>query len=48
MVQDGTLYLFPDHDEDKGANNFNLKNCVLAPMTDYLAGRPRRVVFGTE
>jgi len=37
MVHDGTLYLFIDHDEDKGeANNFNMKNWVLATTTDMV------------
>ena len=49
MVHDGTLYLFSDHDEDKGEkNNFNLKNWVLATTTDCSAGGPRSVVFGTQ
>ena len=37
MVHDGTLYLFIDHDEDKGEpNNFNMKNWVLATTTDMV------------
>jgi hypothetical protein len=37
MVHDGTLYLFSSHDEDEGeANNFNMKNRVLATTTDMV------------
>lgn len=37
MVHDGTLYLFSSHDEDVGeANNFNMKNWVLATTTDMV------------
>ena len=37
MVHKGTLYLFSSHDEDVGeANNFNMKNWVLATTTDMV------------
>ncbi|WP_082532652.1 glycoside hydrolase family 43 protein [Pelomonas sp. Root1237] len=37
MVHQGTLYLFSSHDEDVGeANNFNMKNWVLATTTDMV------------
>lgn len=37
MVHQGTLYLFSSHDEDAGeANNFNMKNWVLATTTDMV------------
>jgi hypothetical protein len=37
VVHDGTLYLFSDHDEDKGEKgNFNMKNWVLATTTDMV------------
>jgi hypothetical protein len=45
MVHNGTLYLFSSHDQDAGeANNFNMKNWVLATTTDMVNWTQRGVI----